>query len=294
MPAVCWHEDRPTITSEMQEVSGGVVHIAPVGFPNAPVKRKHFLQMIQVACAADWSCNGLWFERNRATIGVSTRGNKAMLDRSPSAVDQVIMAVKDRIRDARYAPGQRLIEPDLMREFGVGRGSVREALRRLAAEGLLEWERYRGASIIRMSRRQVVDFLELRELLEGFAASSAAAKLTSEGSKTLTKLERTPEANSIVPASYNSYNNEFHALILRLSGNLELPAMLDQSRLPIVRLQFNRILLLPDQIKQSRADHTQIARAILKKQPSAAEAAMRVHIRHSAQCILSSTKQYFA
>lgn len=217
-----------------------------------------------------------------------------MLDRSASAVDQVILAVKDRIRDAQYAPGQRLIEPELMREFGVGRGSVREALRRLAAEGLVEWERYRGASIIRMSRRQVVDFLELRELLEGFAASSAAEKLTAEGSKALAKLERTCEAHSIVPARYDSYNNEFHALILRLSGNLELPAMLDQSRLPIVRLQFNRILLLPDQIKQSRTDHTRIVKAILDGKASAAGAAMRTHIRHSAECILSSPTNYFA
>ena len=217
-----------------------------------------------------------------------------MLDRTPSAVDLVITAVKDRIRDARYAPGQRLIEPELMREFGVGRGTIREGLRRLAAEGLVEWERYRGASIIRMSRRQVVDFLELRELLEGFAASRAAERLTAEGAKALARLERTREAHSIVPASYDSYNNEFHALILRLSGNLELPAMLDQSRLPIVRLQFNRILLLPDQIKQSSADHTRVVKAILKQKAATAAAAMRAHIRHSADCILSSPKHHFA
>jgi DNA-binding GntR family transcriptional regulator len=209
-------------------------------------------------------------------------------------VDQVIVAVKDRIRDARYAPGQRLIEPELMRELGVGRGSVREALRRLAAEGLVEWERYRGASIIRMSRRQVVDFLELRELLEGFAAACAAEQLTPESAKALAKLERTREATSVIPASYDSYNDEFHAMILRLSGNLELPGMLDRSRLPILRLQFNRILLLPNQIKQSRADHAKIVKAILKHKRAAAEMAMRAHIRHSAECILSSPKHHFA
>ena len=69
-----------------------------------------------------------------------------MLERTTSAVDEVILAVKDAIREARYAPGQRLVEPELVREFGVSRGSVREALRRLAAEGLVEWERFRGAS----------------------------------------------------------------------------------------------------------------------------------------------------
>ena len=100
-----------------------------------------------------------------------------MLERSVSAVDQVIHSVKDGIREARYAPGQRLAESELMREAGVSRGSVREALRRLASEGFVEWQRYRGASIVRMSRAQVLDFLHLRELLEGFAARSAAERI---------------------------------------------------------------------------------------------------------------------
>jgi DNA-binding GntR family transcriptional regulator len=217
-----------------------------------------------------------------------------MLERTTSAVDQVILAIKDAIREARYAPGQRLVEPELVREFGVSRGSVREALRRLAAEGLVEWERFRGASIIRMSRRQVTDFLELREVLEGFAAASAAAKLDTDGKSALMKLERTPNARSLIPASYDAYNNEFHDLILRLSGNRELPGVLNQTRLPIFRLQFNKVLLFPDQIRQSREDHTRIVQAISKRDPRAAETAMRDHIRHSAACILGSPGSHFA
>jgi DNA-binding GntR family transcriptional regulator len=217
-----------------------------------------------------------------------------MLERTTSAVDEVILAVKDAIREARYAPGQRLVEPELVREFGVSRGSVREALRRLAAEGLVEWERFRGASIIRMSRRQVTDFLELREVLEGFGAASAAAKLDADGKSALMKLERTPNARSVIAANYDAYNNEFHDLILRLSGNRELAGVLNQTRLPIFRLQFNKILLFPDQIRQSREDHTRIVQAILKRDPRAAETAMRDHIRHSAACILSSPGSHFA
>jgi DNA-binding GntR family transcriptional regulator len=217
-----------------------------------------------------------------------------MLERTTSAVDQVIQAIKDAIREARYAPGQRLIEPELVRDFGVSRGSVREALRRLAAEGLVEWERFRGASIIRMSRRQVTDFLELREVLEAFSAASAAAKLDADGKSALKRLERTPNARSLIPANYDAYNNEFHDLILWLSGNRELGGVLNQTRLPIFRLQFNKILLFPDQIWQSREDHTRIVQAILKRDPRAAETAMRDHIRHSAACILSSPGSHFA
>ena len=217
-----------------------------------------------------------------------------MLNRGPSAVDRVIVAIKDRIKEALYVPGQRLVEPDLMSELEVGRGTVREALRRLAAEGFVEWKMFRGASIVRMSRRQVKDFLELRELIEGYAASRAAARIDAEGAKALTKLERCAGATSIVPASYDAYNNEFHALILRLSGNLEVPMVLDQTRLPIFRLQFNRILLFPNQIKQSRQDHDRIVKAILAGNAKGAELAMRKHIQHSASCILSAPKNHFA
>ncbi len=113
-----------------------------------------------------------------------------MLERSPSTVDQVIEAIKLGIRDARYVPAQRLIEPDLAKEYGVSRGSVREALRRLAAEGFVNLERFRGASIIRMSRKQVVDLLELREVLEGFGASLAARRSDNNGRLKLTRLEK--------------------------------------------------------------------------------------------------------
>ena len=217
-----------------------------------------------------------------------------MLNRGPSAVDRVIVAIKDRIKEALYVPGQRLIEPDLMNELKVARGTVREALRRLAAEGFVEWKMFRGASIVRMSRRQVKDFLELRELIEGYAASCAAARIDAEGAKALTRLERCPGATSIIPASYDAYNNEFHALILRLSGNREVPTLLDQTRLPIFRLQFNRILLFPNQIKQSRQDHDRIVKAILNGNAKAAELAMRKHIQHSASCILGAPKSHFA
>jgi DNA-binding GntR family transcriptional regulator len=217
-----------------------------------------------------------------------------MLERSISTVDQVIEAIKMGIRDARYVPGQRLVEPDLAREYGVSRGSVREALRRLAAEGFVNLERFRGASIIRMSRKQVVDLLELREVLEGFASSLAAQRTNNKGWGRLTRLEKTSGARSDLPRQYDSYNNEFHDLILVLSGNAELPGMLNQIRLPIFRLQFNRILLLPEQIKQSRLDHIAIVKALLKRNPSAAEQTMRLHIRHQAKRILSAPNEFFA
>src|SRR5690606_40886702 len=72
---------------------------------------------------------------------------------SSDLVDKVITAIKKGVRFGRYVPGQRLIENDLATTFQVSRGTVRDALRRLEAEGLVHFERYRGASIRKMSRR---------------------------------------------------------------------------------------------------------------------------------------------
>jgi DNA-binding GntR family transcriptional regulator len=218
-----------------------------------------------------------------------------MLDATyPSAIDRVIAAVKNRIRDAHYSPGQRLIEPELVAELGVSRGSVREALHRLTAEGLVEWTRFKGASIIRMSARQVSDFLELRELIEGCAAGCAARRLDADGRRSLVQLQRSPNARSKLPGNYDAYNNEFHALVLRLSGNAEISGVLDHTRLPIFRLQFNKVLLQPDQIAQSKADHARVVQHILKRNPKGAESAMRVHIQHSAACMLAAPSHFFA
>src|SRR5262249_35565619 len=109
-------KDRPTITSEMQEArlvgfGADLPHVMPA--VQRPSSRLSSPARLVIRTK---SCDDFW------TIHRKPR----MLDRTPSAVDLVITAVKDRIRDARYAPGQRLIEPELMREFGVGRGTVRE------------------------------------------------------------------------------------------------------------------------------------------------------------------------
>ena len=105
-----------------------------------------------------------------------------MLNRGPSAVDRVIVAVKDRIKEALYVPGQRLVEPDLMNlKLAAARCAKRCAgwRRRASSNGRC----FAALNIVRMSRRQVKDFLELRELIERYAASCAAARIDAEGAK---------------------------------------------------------------------------------------------------------------
>ena len=213
-----------------------------------------------------------------------------MLERSDSAVDRVIVAIKDGIHIGRFVPGQRLIETELTAEFGVSRGSVREALRRLYAEGVVQWERFRGASVLRMSRHQIVELNEIRAALEGFAASLAAVKLDADGRKRLLRLQR----RSRPTADYSEYNRDFHQLIWSLSGNRELPQFVESTKLSIIRLQFDCILLAAEHVRRSREDHARIVDAILKRDGKAAERAMRIHIANSTRGILQAPSHFFA
>ena len=76
-------------------------------------------------------------------------------------VEHAMALIRDGIQHGRYVPGQRLVEIDLIGQLGVSRGRIREALRRLSAEGLVQIEKNRGASVRKISREEVGDIFEV-------------------------------------------------------------------------------------------------------------------------------------
>lgn len=215
------------------------------------------------------------------------------LDTGVSAVDQVMEAIKTGIRNARYVPGQRLVEPDMMRDFDVSRGTVREALRRLAAEGFVSIELYRGASIRKMSRGEFVELNEIRALLEGYAASLAAQRMSKAERKKLLDLEQLWDRGA-QNLTYAQYNEQFHTLIVEASRHKQLPNFVQQAQLSIFRLQFHSILQTPVATRRSRLEHRRIVKAILKGDALGAESAMRQHIQNSAVVIMGAPDTYFS
>src|SRR5580658_11041978 len=91
--------------------------------------------------------------------------------------DRVVDAIIRSIRTGLYVPGQRLIEADLTKDLRVSRGPVREALKRLAAEGVLTVTRNRGAYVRALSRVEVRDSLVVLEALVGVMADLAARRI---------------------------------------------------------------------------------------------------------------------
>ncbi len=196
--------------------------------------------------------------------------------------------IRRRIRDGVYSPGQRLIEADLTRVLGVSRGPLREAMSRLAAEGLLKLEPNR-MTVRALTRDEVRGISAIRELLEGLAARVAAERVAA-GTRP-EKFKRVWDEMSQIAvrsntSAYVEANQRFHEGIVQLSGNPALEKLIDQLSTPLYRFQF-RSRLTAERLKRGHDDHVEVARAILAGDPGSAERFMRKHLRNSAKLILS-------
>src|SRR6201984_552053 len=101
--------------------------------------------------------------------------------RSPMPEDAklaVAEALRAAILAGEYAPNQRLVEVDLCERFGTSRFILRTALQDLAAQGLVEFQRNRGARVREISLVEAVEITEVRKVLEGLEAARAAARVT--------------------------------------------------------------------------------------------------------------------
>src|ERR1700716_1155716 len=105
----------------------------------------------------------------------------AEADQPETVVEHTISALRDAIRDGRVAPGQRLVVADITKMLGVSNGPVREAIRRLTGEGLVEITPHRGASVRKFTPDDVREIFQLREVIEGLAARLSARKMPAKG-----------------------------------------------------------------------------------------------------------------
>ena len=206
---------------------------------------------------------------------------------SLSAVSRIAEEIRRGIKEGRYAPGQRLIESDLTRTLGVSRGPLREAMARLAGDGLVTIEPNRGAMVRSLTREEVRSISAIRESLEGLAARLAAGRI--EEGNNLAEFKRVWQelASTKSRASALEYvlaNERFHTAIVKLSGNAPLAQLLEQMRTPVYRFQFRSRLTL-EAIGRGHEDHSEVAAAIIAGDPDRAERAMRRHLRNSAKLI---------
>ncbi|MEW5978434.1 MAG: FadR/GntR family transcriptional regulator [Acidobacteriota bacterium] len=221
-----------------------------------------------------------------------------------SLSDKIVEQIVDLIARDVLKPGDRLpSEKELCKRFGVGRTSIREALRSLTVMGLLTGKVGEGTYVAPTGQRflernlqwsllldpkKVEDLLEIRLMLETQTASSAAARATAEDLKEIQQAIRAMEDSLGTPEKYLEADLEFHLLIARSTQNSILYNLLCMTR-----------GYLQDWIKGSLADpaiprikareeasireHKRILKALQKKSPEEARRAMTEHILSSSK-----------
>ncbi|MFC5995766.1 GntR family transcriptional regulator [Pseudonocardia hispaniensis] len=205
-----------------------------------------------------------------------------------SAVLQVAEVIRERIKQGMLGPGHRLVETDLTGELGVSRGSVREALSRLAAEGLVTVEPYRGAMVRKMTRQDVEHLYQVREVLEGLAARLAAVRMGEPAArKRVTAMLRAMERSH--PAEdrqgYLEENTRFHQLIVELGGNPLAAETLRTLSTQIYRYMVRNLLDAQSRVRSCK-QHIAVANAVLAGDGPKAERLMRRHVRASGEEVL--------
>ncbi|MBX9925948.1 MAG: GntR family transcriptional regulator [Hyphomicrobiaceae bacterium] len=187
--------------------------------------------------------------------------------------------LEDDIVEGRLRPGARLDEATLAARFGVSRTPIREALRSLAAAGLVEIRPHRGAVVSAPDPRTMIEMFLVMAELEAICARLAARRLTAGDERalkeTLAACERASRAGDT--DAYYFENAHFHQLLYAASGNRFLAdqALALHKRLaPFRRLQ----LRVRNRMHVSQAEHAAIVAAIVAGAEDAAAEAARAHV----------------
>lgn len=195
-----------------------------------------------------------------------------------SAADAVFYGVVNGLEAQRFVPGQRLVEVDLARQFGVGRNSVREALQRLAADGIVDTVRHRGVAIKSLTVQQTLDVLDVAERMTGLLARSAARGIRSGKAVqpidlALGQLHTAGQGQD--SEAFARARRTFYRALLEASGSLELQRLFPSIQMPIVYAQHR--FSARQQLRLQ--DYSAMGRAVLDGDVDAADAAGMQHVR---------------
>ena len=205
---------------------------------------------------------------------------------APSGPEVIVRDILQGLTDGRFVPGQRLAEPDLMRRYALGRSTVREALGRLAASGIVELVPHKGAQIRFLTRRAAEDVLRVTEPLLGLAARQAAEAVAAGADPA--PLVAAAEAYDAAIENRARARARYYRALTQLAGNAELERLLPMLQVHLIRAQ-----LRPNR-PPGRSARADLVRTVAAGRANQAEVAARSHIRGLIELLPSLPDQDFA
>ena len=193
--------------------------------------------------------------------------------------EELRLQLADEIVRGALAPGSPLDETDIARRFNVSRTPVREALRQLAASGLIDARAHRGAVVARPSLERLTGMFEAMAELEAMCAGLAAERMTPADRHGLEAIHEELRVLSYTgnPDRFHEVNERFHNAIYAGSQNGYIAEITLATRVrvqPFRRAQFRHL----GRLAKSHAEHDLVVVAILRGDKTGAAAAMRAHI----------------
>lgn len=207
----------------------------------------------------------------KSSMNIKTK-SASDLPQGQSAYDQLL----DEIRYGTLPPGARLREVELAARLGISRTPVREAIRRLEADGLVEHLPRQGASLRRLSYAEVMELYEMRAVLEGTAARLAARAASQMELGELTDINA-EMTSSTIPTDIVRLNRQFHATLINAAKNRYLQRAIGAMGRTLLILG-QSTLFDPARVATAAQEHDTLLRALQARDGAAAETAMRAHI----------------
>jgi DNA-binding GntR family transcriptional regulator len=194
--------------------------------------------------------------------------------------ERIYLALRERILGGVYSPGYRVVIDSVAQEFGVSALPVREAVRRLEAEGLVIFRANAGAQVAPVEPGLFEDEMTVLAVLEGYATALAAPHLTRDDLERLTKLtdEMAEAMTSMDPLTFGRLNQDFHALVYDRCPNLPLVDRLRESARRLDAIRRTVFIQIPYRGAESVKEHRALIKLMRKPDAfDAIEAAARAH-----------------
>jgi GntR family transcriptional regulator, trigonelline degradation regulator len=210
-----------------------------------------------------------------------------LTEHPPLRRDQAFERLRDAIITGHFAPGARLIERELCEAMGVSRTSIREVLRRLEAEQLIEVEPRRGPIVARLGRRQVEEIYEVRALLEAAIVRRFALEASADN---IAELRRIYEKLSVVRdqgdvAAIVNTTRQFSEYLMDVV-NHELISDIHQKL--TARISVSRVfaISLPGRLQQSAGELAVVMDAIERRDAEGAAQSLMIYVRNAGEAAL--------
>jgi len=201
-----------------------------------------------------------------------------MIVQMPSTkTDFVYQTIRQEILAGRLQPGQRLRLTEIADRFAISEMPVREALRKLEHDGLIEFESHRGATVSDLGIERIVEIIATRTYLEVYAVLEAVPFHTRESIDELkslvAKMKKTRE-----PAQYSDLNRRFHRLLTEPCPNAFLKSEIEQLWNKVWRTRTQSLFqMIPGRIGDATKEHEQILSAVIEGKPQRLQAALMAH-----------------